>query len=144
MRNVAFILGDESSGKAMFLVTLAACSGAVCFLVNLIFPWIKYDLKLWWKFVTFMPKVGRLTRKKIFFIDLFENQAKKQPEQAFIVFNGRHYTFGEVERRSNQLGNALCSLGVRQGDVVAILEHNGIDFVVMYLGENLILLAISC
>jgi acyl-CoA synthetase (AMP-forming)/AMP-acid ligase II len=50
-----------------------------------------------------------------------------------LVFEGETRTFGELDRRVNQLANALAARGVEQGARVAILMHNGIPVIESYL-----------
>ena len=46
------------------------------------------------------------------------------PDRAAIVFEGKRYTFTELNERANRLANALTSLGVKKGDRVAMLQVN--------------------
>ena len=45
------------------------------------------------------------------------------PERPAMVFEGKRYTFGEINERANRMANALTTLGVQKGDRVAILEY---------------------
>ena len=46
------------------------------------------------------------------------------PDKVAIVFEGKRYTFVELNDRVNRLGNALLELGVQKGDRVATLAVN--------------------
>ncbi|MBA7712503.1 3-oxocholest-4-en-26-oate--CoA ligase [subsurface metagenome] len=46
------------------------------------------------------------------------------PERAAIVFEGKRYTFSQLNDRVNSLANALANLGVDKGDRVAMLQVN--------------------
>jgi len=46
------------------------------------------------------------------------------PDRDGIVFEGKRYTFGQVNERSNRLANALAKQGIKKGDLVAILQVN--------------------
>jgi len=46
------------------------------------------------------------------------------PDKAAIIFEGKKYTFGQLNERVNRLGNALLKLGVKKGDRVAMLQVN--------------------
>lgn len=46
------------------------------------------------------------------------------PDRAAIVFEGRGYTFAELNERSNRLANALSGMGVRKGDRIALVDVN--------------------
>ncbi|MBI3041156.1 MAG: AMP-binding protein, partial [Chloroflexi bacterium] len=46
------------------------------------------------------------------------------PDKDAIVFEGKRYTFSQLNERVNRLGNALSDLGVEKGDRVAMLQVN--------------------
>ncbi|RLC93311.1 MAG: hypothetical protein DRI39_06145 [Chloroflexi bacterium] len=46
------------------------------------------------------------------------------PDRDCVVFEGHRYTFSQVQDRSNRLANALANLGIKKGDMVAILQVN--------------------
>jgi len=46
------------------------------------------------------------------------------PDKTAIVFEGKRYTFSQLNERVNRLGNALLNLGVQKGDRVAMLQVN--------------------
>ena len=119
----------------MTLFTIAGCIAALCFLINILFPWIKYDLLTFWPRIRHFFWLRWVAKNQVLLIDVFEEQAKNYPNDVFIIFDRTYYMYDEVERRANQLGNALCSLGIRKGDIVALLQDNGIDLVSSILGE---------
>jgi len=46
------------------------------------------------------------------------------PDKVAIVFEGKRYTFNQLNERVNRLGNALLKLGVKKGDRVAMMQVN--------------------
>ena len=46
------------------------------------------------------------------------------PDRPCIIFQGRTFTYREINRRVNRLANALRGLGFRMGDIIASLHHN--------------------
>src|SRR4030043_128702 len=46
------------------------------------------------------------------------------PDKEVIVFEGKRYTFNQLNERTNRLGSALQNLGVQQGDRTAALMVN--------------------
>jgi acyl-CoA synthetase (AMP-forming)/AMP-acid ligase II len=46
------------------------------------------------------------------------------PERAAVFFEGKWYTFSQLNERTNRLANALKSLGVQKGDRVGMLQVN--------------------
>ena len=60
--------------------------------------------------------------------DIVRTQARDKRDAPAIEFEGRTITFGDLDRRSNQLANALASVGVGPGDRVAFLDQNGPEY----------------
>jgi len=46
------------------------------------------------------------------------------PERVAIVFEGKRYTFSQLNERVSRLANALLNLGIKKGDRVAMLQVN--------------------
>jgi acyl-CoA synthetase (AMP-forming)/AMP-acid ligase II len=46
------------------------------------------------------------------------------PDKTAIVFEGKRYTFAQLNERVNRLANGLRGLGVKKGDVVSFLQVN--------------------
>ena len=55
--------------------------------------------------------------------------ARLQAGRTALVFGGETRTFGDLDERANRLARALMTSGVRAGDRVAMLLHNGFEFV---------------
>lgn len=56
--------------------------------------------------------------------DLIRDQAKAAPKKTGLIFEGREYSYGEMNERANKAAAALQALGVRRGDRVAWLARN--------------------
>jgi len=54
------------------------------------------------------------------------------PDKEVIVFEGKRYTFSQLNDRANRLGNALMEMGVQKGDRVATLAVNCSQCVEIY------------
>ena len=54
------------------------------------------------------------------------------PDRDCVVFEGKRYTFSQVNDRSNRLANSLASLGVKKGDMATILQVNCNQFLEIY------------
>src|SRR5688572_11043549 len=62
-------------------------------------------------------------------------QAAGRGEQTFLTFaSGERLTFGDLDRRSDQVATALAGLGVQPGDRVLALARNSCAFVLAMLG----------
>lgn len=53
-------------------------------------------------------------------VDDFEKIAKKSPEKVFLIYEGRRYTYSEVNIIANKIANAAKRCGLRCGDKVKI------------------------
>ena len=54
---------------------------------------------------------------------------RAHPERAALIFRGERRTHAELDDRAGRLAGALGAHGVRAGDRVALLLHNGFEFV---------------
>ncbi len=60
--------------------------------------------------------------------DLIRTQAKLRPDVVGLEFEGRSFTYAQMNERSSRAANALTALGVRRGDRVAWLARNVATF----------------
>ena len=65
---------------------------------------------------------------------LIEEQAARTPERTALVFGEQALTYGELNRRADQLANCLVRLGVAPGVLVGLLVERSLDMVVGLLG----------
>jgi amino acid adenylation domain-containing protein len=61
---------------------------------------------------------------------LFEDQVRQQPDAVAVAFDGRSLTYGELDRRANQLAYHLHGLGVGLETRVALALERSLDMVV--------------
>ena len=54
------------------------------------------------------------------------------PERNCIVFEGKRWTYAQINERVNRLGNALAKLGIKEGDRVGILHVNCSQYIETY------------
>jgi amino acid adenylation domain-containing protein len=66
--------------------------------------------------------------------ELFEAQVQRTPQAYALLHNRRSMTYGELNRRANQLGRYLRERGVGPDTVVAICVGRGFDMVIGLLG----------
>jgi len=67
-------------------------------------------------------------------VELFEEQASRTPDAVAVVYEGQSLTYGELDRRSNQLGHYLRGLGVREDSLVPVCVERSIGMIVGILG----------
>ncbi len=64
----------------------------------------------------------------------FARRAVARPDEIAVTHRGTSCSYGELDRRGNQLASLLVALGVRAGDLVAVCVEPSIDLVVAMLG----------
>lgn len=66
-------------------------------------------------------------------LDRFIEQAQRIPNKPFIIYDGRSYTYRDIESRSNRLANVfLKRVKLRKGDCVSLLMSNEPDFLCVW------------
>ncbi|PQA88965.1 long-chain-fatty-acid--CoA ligase [Hyphococcus luteus] len=60
--------------------------------------------------------------------DLIREQARRQPDKTGLIFEGRRFTYGEMNERANRAAQALTALGVGRGDRIVWLARNVATF----------------
>ncbi|HVV47898.1 MAG TPA: amino acid adenylation domain-containing protein, partial [Bryobacteraceae bacterium] len=66
--------------------------------------------------------------------ELFARQAAQRPEAEALVFGSERLTYGELDRRSNQVAQFLRSNGLRPQEMVGVCMEPSADWVVALLG----------
>jgi malonyl-CoA/methylmalonyl-CoA synthetase len=66
-------------------------------------------------------------------LSLFDNSLIKRSSKQAIDFNGKSYTFGDLEKRSNQLAHLLVKKGLSQGDRISFFLQNRIEVIDLWL-----------
>jgi len=64
--------------------------------------------------------------------DFFDFHAREQPDVPFAVASERTLTWGEAQRQTHRMANALIRSGVQPGERAAILAKNCIEFALFY------------
>ena len=65
--------------------------------------------------------------------ELFEQQASARPESVALVCGSKEMSYGELERRANQLARFLRRQGIRRGDCVGLWLPRSMDALVALL-----------
>ncbi|HYO62398.1 MAG TPA: amino acid adenylation domain-containing protein, partial [Pyrinomonadaceae bacterium] len=66
--------------------------------------------------------------------ELFEEQAARTPDAPAVRFHDRQLTFGELNRRANQLAHHLRALGVGPEGLVGLCAERSVEMIVGLLG----------
>ncbi|MDJ1631286.1 AMP-binding protein [Bacillus velezensis] len=65
---------------------------------------------------------------------MFEEQAHRTPDNTAVVFEGKQFTYEELNRRANQLARTLQAKGVQADQLVGIMTERSLEMVVGILG----------
>jgi acyl-CoA synthetase (AMP-forming)/AMP-acid ligase II len=68
--------------------------------------------------------------------DFFDYHARETPGAEFAVLGNHRITYGEAAEQINQLANAFSSTGIENGDRVAVLSKNSIEYVLLYYAAS--------
>jgi malonyl-CoA/methylmalonyl-CoA synthetase len=64
---------------------------------------------------------------------LFDVSLAGRRDAAALEWDGRTFTFGELDARSNRLARLLASRGLRTGDRLAVYLANSVEWIDLYL-----------
>ncbi len=64
----------------------------------------------------------------------FEKQADANPARTALTFEGQSLSYGEVEKRANQVAHALIARGVGPEQIVGVCVRRSIDMIIAQLG----------
>jgi len=92
-------------------------------------PWMKFQVQE----LTRAHAVEGSPEKKPLYAVVTES-AKRYPQNVSIHYQGRNFTYSELDDLSSRFATALVSLGVRRGDRVAIFLPNAPQFVFAFFG----------
>lgn len=67
-------------------------------------------------------------------LDVFYEQVKKAPKNIAVIFEKQKLTYKELDEKSNILASNLRSFGIKNTDVVAVLEERGLNLIISILG----------
>jgi acyl-CoA synthetase (AMP-forming)/AMP-acid ligase II len=68
--------------------------------------------------------------------DYLDYHAREHPDVDFAVFGDRSVTYAEAVAKANRLANAFVSAGLREGDRVALLSKNSIEFALLFYAAS--------
>ena len=66
--------------------------------------------------------------------DRLEERASAHPEKAFVLFEGSSVSYGEANANANRVAHAAFAIGLRRGDVAALVMENRPEFVSTWMG----------
>ena len=66
-------------------------------------------------------------------VDLFEEQAEKNPNNIAVVFKDEKLTYRELNDKANSLANYFLSIGVKKGDIIPVILNRSTDLIISML-----------
>jgi len=92
-----------------------------------------YEARPWLKFYgKGVPADVEIPLKSV--VDIIDETTDKYKDKTAVVFYGRKISYGELRDQIDRLATALCDLGVKKGDRVALLLLNSPQFIISYFG----------
>ncbi len=67
--------------------------------------------------------------------DIIRRSAHKFPKKTAFIFGDQRLTYQELNRRVNRLANGLLDMGLKKGDLVAVILHNCPEFFEIYFAS---------
>ena len=121
-------------GMLPLLVALLGATGAYVFLR---YYWPVYMLD--WIYIRSRKRVSSAIFNAVAankqLIDIFEDKVSEHPLKTFLIFEEKTYSYGEIDKLANQAARTALEVGLRPGDVVAVLLYNEPAIVWTYLGK---------
>ena len=88
-------------------------------------PWLKYYLKG-------VPSDVDVPEESV--VDNFDRMTDKWKDKTAIMFYGRKMSYKELRDQVDRFATALCDLGVKKGDRIALLLLNSPQYLIAYFG----------
>uniref|UniRef100_A0A3Q3WP68 long-chain-fatty-acid--CoA ligase n=1 Tax=Mola mola TaxID=94237 RepID=A0A3Q3WP68_MOLML len=102
-----------------------------------LFPYFAQDCTYILRSIKLGARLTKYKKVKPFYsiVDCFLDAAKRHPSKTFLHFEGREYSYGEVDGQSNKVARALrAAAGLKEGETVALFLANEPGFVWTWLG----------
>lgn len=87
-----------------------------------------------YRYIKLLTLVKRCHRKNVAISDVFHQYVAKHPQKACFIYEGREWSFREVNELSNRVANLFQQNGYKKNDVVGLFMENRPEFVCIWLG----------
>ncbi|XP_004524668.1 long-chain fatty acid transport protein 1 [Ceratitis capitata] len=94
----------------------------------------KRDFTALWAYIKLLLLIKRYERKNLSIGDIFEQNARKQPNKLAIISDSQRWTFRQLNDFSNRIAATFHKHGYRRGDVIGLLLENRPEYVAIWLG----------
>lgn len=102
-----------------------------------LFPYLDQDLTYILRSIKLGIRLTKYKKVKPFYsiVDCFLDAVKRHPSKIFLRFEGREYSYVEVDKQSNKVARALqAEAQLKEGDPVALFLANEPSFIWTWLG----------
>uniref|UniRef100_A0A667WNR7 long-chain-fatty-acid--CoA ligase n=1 Tax=Myripristis murdjan TaxID=586833 RepID=A0A667WNR7_9TELE len=102
-----------------------------------LFPYLGEDCVYMLRSLRLGLRLTKYKKIKPFYsiVDCFLDAVRRNPRKTFLHFEGRAYSYEEVDKQSNQVARALqATAGLKEGDTVALFLGNEPCYVWLWLG----------
>ena len=117
-----------------FLLGAVGVGGSLFLLLRYVWPGLYLD----WLYIRARKRnfdaVMKARDENTLFIDIFEEKVSKHPSKTFLIYEDRRYSYEEIDKLANKAARTALEIGLKPGDVVAVLSYNEPAFVWTYLG----------
>src|SRR5688572_223328 len=76
----------------------------------------------------------RLEEQPVLLSDLLHGAARKFPDKEAVIFPNDRISFGELDKKSNQVAARLARIGIGRGDRVALIYENSLAALIYFWG----------
>lgn len=131
------VLHNAPCNMYIWFTVLAGLAVLSLSFLKTLFPYLGEDCAYILRSLKLGARLVKYKRIKPFYsiLDCFLDAAERQPSKTFLHFEGREYSYGEVDKQSNKVARALqAEAGLKEGDAVALFLANEPSFVWTWLG----------
>ncbi|XP_033840111.1 long-chain fatty acid transport protein 2-like [Periophthalmus magnuspinnatus] len=118
------------------LYTFLAGLLGLIFQISKKYPYFLHDLRYVISVTGIGIKMAKFQKKTPYYtvLERFLEQAKKQPQKTFLIFEGRSFSYSFADNESNKVARALQThTDLKEGDTAAVFVGNEPDFVWLWL-----------
>lgn len=114
--------------------TVAGAASLSYLALRLWCPWLVDDFRFFSRI--FPPTITYMKwlKKKHFMIDIFEAHVVANPNKTLLLFEDKKFTYKEINEQANRIAKAGLSVGLKNGDVVAVMIQNCPAFIWTFIG----------
>ncbi|XP_032779138.2 long-chain fatty acid transport protein 4 isoform X1 [Daphnia magna] len=117
----------------LILLAIYAVMGGYSYL-SVIVRTTKRDVTGLTRYLQVLLRVRSYQKKNWTVPMVFETHVKKHPNKIAFVFEGREWTFKEIDEFSNKIAHVFEEAGFQPGETVALLLDNRPEYVAIWLG----------